>query len=353
MNSTEENLLKVLFYSPSTSTTSIQKLYDKVKHRGISLKQVRDFVNRQEAHQLYKHHKRIKHYFPIVAKRKFEILQIDLADLSDIASANKGIKYLLVCVDVFSRFALVTPLINKTAKLIIPAMNEIINLTHVKIINCDNGSEWTSKEFKKLTNNHNVEIKYVEVGDHHKLGIVDRFIRTLRESINKYMILQNTTKYIDALPDIVYNYNNSLNRGVKAKPNEVKDEDKNIIALTNQKYNKALQEEIKFNISDRVRHIVNKKTFDKGSLPKWSKTIHTIVDKSGHMYKLDNGKLYKYYELQKVNEVEQIPIVRTTKTRESMRNENRIMRNIKRTGIDLDTVVYDKRSRKQPDFYKP
>ena len=48
-----------------------------------------------------------------------------------------------------------------------------------------------------------------------------------------------------------------------------------------------------------------------------------------------------------------MPIVRTTKTRESMRNENRIKRNIKRTGIDLDTVVYDKRSRKQPDFYKP
>ena len=88
-------------------------------------------------------------------------------------------------------------------------------------------------------------------------------------------------------------------------------------------------------------------------MPKWSKTIYTIVDKSEHMYKLDNGKLYKYYELQKVNEVERIPIVRTTKTRESMRNENRIKRNIKRTGIDLDTVVYDKRSRKQPDFYKP
>ena len=38
--------------------------------------------------------------------------------------------------------------------------------------------------------------------------------------------------------------------------------------------------------------------FSKGSLPSWSSTIHKIENKNLHSYILDNGKTYKYNELQ-------------------------------------------------------
>ena len=41
-------------------------------------------------------------------------------------------------------------------------------------------------------------------------------------------------------------------------------------------------------------------------MDKWSKTIHTIVDKAIHSYKLDNNELKKYYELQLVNSSESL-----------------------------------------------
>ena len=63
MNPTEENLLKVLMYSPSTGTISVKKLYEKVKHRGITFQQVKDFVEKQEVHQLLKKPPRIKKLF--------------------------------------------------------------------------------------------------------------------------------------------------------------------------------------------------------------------------------------------------------------------------------------------------
>ena len=44
--------------------------------------------------------------------------------------------------------------------------------------------------------------------------------------------------------------------------------------------------------------------FSKGSLPSWSSTIHKIENKNLHSYILDNGKTYKYYELQKVKNVQ-------------------------------------------------
>lgn len=69
---------------------------------------------------------------------------------------------------------------------------------------------------------------------------------------------------------------------------------------------KAKAEEQIFNIGDQVRFIVNPVTFEKRSIAKWSKTIHTIIEKQGHSYILEHGKKYKYYELQCVKKSENL-----------------------------------------------
>ena len=53
-----------------------------------------------------------------------------------------------------------------------------------------------------------------------RLGIVDRFIQTLRGRIRKYMTLYKTNKYIDVLPQLVENINNSMNTGIMSIPNK-------------------------------------------------------------------------------------------------------------------------------------
>ena len=53
---------------------------------------------------------------------------------------------------------------------------------------------WINKDFKKLLRERGISINHVEVGDHHKMGMVDRFARTLREKINKYCTMYTTTK---------------------------------------------------------------------------------------------------------------------------------------------------------------
>ena len=54
INSVKEKLLNVLYYSPSTGISSAKKLYEKVKQRGITLEQVKDYISKQEAHQIFK-----------------------------------------------------------------------------------------------------------------------------------------------------------------------------------------------------------------------------------------------------------------------------------------------------------
>ena len=89
---------------------------------------------------------------------------------------------------------------------------------------------------------YNIQVNYVEVGDHHKLSIIDRVIRTLREKINKYFVMHNTTKYIDVLPNLIPSYNNSYHSGIKKIPSEVKENDDKITSLIQSKYNQAMQE---------------------------------------------------------------------------------------------------------------
>ena len=78
----------------NTQYTSIKTLYDAVKNKGIRVKnkgKVKTFIQNQESSQLFKQQKHIKHYFPITAKFKYEILQMDLVDVSDVASTNENI----------------------------------------------------------------------------------------------------------------------------------------------------------------------------------------------------------------------------------------------------------------------
>ena len=202
---TKQVLLFNLYYSPNTQFTSVRSLHDAVKNQGITQKEVKDFIKRQDTTQLFKAQKKPKHFFPIVAKHKFEILQLDLVDMSNLSTANSNYKYLLVAVDVFSRYAFVEALKNKRAETITDALDDIIGKTEPTTINSD--QEFTSHIIQKFLKERGIDTQAVDVGDHHKLGIVDRFCRTLREKLNKYMTMHNTTTYIHVLPKLVYNYN--------------------------------------------------------------------------------------------------------------------------------------------------
>ena len=52
--------------------------------------------------------------------------------------------------------------------------------------------------------------------------VAERFIRTSKTKINKYMTSVSENVYIDKLNDIVNKYNNTYHRAIKMKPADVK-----------------------------------------------------------------------------------------------------------------------------------
>ena len=75
--------------------------------------------------------------------------------------------------------------------------------------------------FKKWLQDNN--IKLYSTNNEEKSVIVERFIRTLKNKIYKYMTSVSKNVYIDELDDIAKKYNNTYHTSIKMKPVDVKD----------------------------------------------------------------------------------------------------------------------------------
>ena len=77
----------------------------------------------------------------------------------------------------------------------------------------------------------------------------------------------------------------------------------------------------------------------KAHLLKWSKTVLKIVSNTEHTYKLENGNYYKYYELQKVDDVQKIEKPPTGLSREQMKKDRTSERRFRLEGLDKSMIL--------------
>ena len=103
-----------------------------------------------------------------------------------------------------------------------------------------------------------------------KSVVAERFIRTLKSKIYKYMTSISKNVYIDKLDDIVDEYNNTYHTTIKMKPMDVKD---NTYINSSIKINNKGP---KFKVGDRVRISKYKNIFAKGYMPSWIEEVFVI-----------------------------------------------------------------------------
>ena len=89
---------------------------------------------------------------------KDNIWEVDLADMKSLSKQNKGIKYLLCAIDLYSKYALAVPLKNKKGISIVYAFDKIIKQSRKKSnkIWVDEGSEFYNRYFKKWLSSNNI-----------------------------------------------------------------------------------------------------------------------------------------------------------------------------------------------------
>ena len=135
--------------------------------------------------------------------------QMDLADLQSMKQHNDAYRYLLVCIDVFSKYAWIVPIKSKTGPALVEAFKVILSSSRkLEKIMTDQGTEFFNKVFQTLLRNEHIQLfnTYSET----KASVVERVIRTFKTKMWRYFKAKKTMRYNDMLPDLVYSYNHSL-----------------------------------------------------------------------------------------------------------------------------------------------
>ena len=202
----------------------------------------------------------------VYSQFKDNLWGVDLADMQSLSKKNKGIKYLLCAIDLFSKYTFAVPLKDKKGISIVNAFNKIIKQSNRKPnkIWVDQGSEFYNNVFKKLLSDNDI-IMYSTFNEGKSVvALSERFIRTLKNKLYKHMTATGKNVYYDVLDDVVNEYNNTKHNTIKMKPIDVKNNKRVYIDEHNEK-------SARYNVGDRVRISKFKNIFAKGYTPNWSK----------------------------------------------------------------------------------
>ena len=131
---------------------------------------------------------------------------------------NKGFKYLLNVIDVFSKYSWSIPLMDKTGKAITDAFNRITKMSNrkPKKLWVDRGTEFFNRTMDQWLKSNDVE-RYNTYNEG-KAVVVERFNRTLKSRMWRYFTANNTYNYIDVIDAFLWQYSNSRHRSIKMKP---------------------------------------------------------------------------------------------------------------------------------------
>lgn len=218
------------------------------------------------------------------------VYQMDLLDLSNYANRNNGYKFLLTVIDVYSRYAYVFPLKSKSPAEVLKHLKPEV-LTQARTMTHDSGAEFKG-EVKAYLANKNIKTYITEPDDHNKLGVINRFHRTLREKIKEAFLASKTLRYVDILEKIVLAYNTSTHRALNATPEDV--------LFGNEQ---GLDNKEKNRLSDligmRVRKLLKPQNFNskKSTLQNYSDEVYEVTGISGNKVILSDNTQHPIYRV--------------------------------------------------------
>jgi hypothetical protein len=311
------DILKEIYYDPKSGFISRDRLYEKVKDKGITRKQVSEFLDKQKVNQLYGDKK--NYYNSFVVPDKNIQWQMDIGFFKNYR--------ILFIVDVFSKWAYFETVKNETGEEVVRVLENAFKGKKPMTIFADNGKNFESKVVREYLAKNDVAIIYSQ-GRH--ASFVERLIRTIKGILQKSYKVGVSINTL--LKNINENYNNTIHRTIKMTPNEgEKEANRNKVFDAIESVAKKIPVKQELKEGDKVRIKIEKDTFDKGYTMKYSKEVYAIESKVGARYKIE-GKLYYNNQLKRVNDIDdsnELGESKEVKKRKRLRDELKIRGKLK------------------------
>ena len=193
--------------------------------------------------------------------------------MSAFSKDNEGVNFLLLVIDIFSKYGWIIPLKDKKGETVAKELKTIFKERKPEKLWTDKGKEFYNKNVKDLVELYSTE-------NEEKSSIVERWIRTIKEKMWKYFTDNNTYTYIGILPDLVEDYNNTVHSSAKLTPVEASKKKNELTVWRNLYPDRLKIHDLtpKFSVGDEVRISKKKKTFEKGYTTRWTEEIFTITE---------------------------------------------------------------------------
>ena len=179
-----------------------------------------DWLKDNETYSLHQQAHKPKKRSRVVVEGIDTQWDIDLMDMGPLAKQNDGVKFLLIAIDVFSRYLFVRPLKTKTGKEVKAALESIFEEgRQPEICRFDQGKEFSNKTVEDLLRQKN--IAFFTTQNETKANYAERVIKTLKKRIYRYITHTDKERYIDKLQDFVRSYNSTYHRSIGMPPASV------------------------------------------------------------------------------------------------------------------------------------
>ena len=259
------------------------KLYHILKGIGkpTTYNNIKKWLQKQDAFTLLQP---VKYKFKrrrIITQGIDDLWDMDLADVSNLAQHNNDVHFLLVVIDVFSRYLWVEPLQNKRHETVLQAFTNIFDKTdrRPKLLRSDKGKEFTNRWVKQFFRKHDIHAYTTK--NETKANYAERAIRTLKGLMYRYFLHNQTYKYTDVLQQLVSNYNQRPHTSLKGlsptkinKSNEAKVWKRMYVDIL--KFPKK-PKPYKFKVKDHVRISHLKYVFQRDYQEKWTDEVFIIT----------------------------------------------------------------------------
>lgn len=294
-----DKLLNDLYYKEK-NFISADKLYKTIKERfpdeKITRKMVRDFISKQEIHQITKYQKNKSNQRAILPKDYFNVVYVDLIDFTKKENKKKRniYKYLFVAMDGLSKYGFVIPLVNKTETTIVKALDGLIKSVNKNIgaIVSDNGKEFKNEKVRNFLSNRREPIKHIySLAYNPNSNIVEVLNKTIKNMLNKIFIINGNDNWIDNIDDVIKNYNNNVHSSTGYSPQYLIDnidnrDLKNKIYERLRKRTTNIKDDNQYEIGDLVRLVeINRNKLKKNPIRNTMEVFEIIKKIRGNQLK--------------------------------------------------------------------
>ena len=273
-----------------SSYRGINTLLKTFKESGekVNSKQISKWLSQQKTHVIHSQPIFKFKRNPIVSKYIDHNWNADLIEITQ-PKENNNYRYILMVIDVLSKYGWAEPLFNKEGATVKRALLKILRESKRKptILTTDAGREFTNKSLKKYLSWR--KIKHLILKDHTKASIVERWNQTIKSKLHKYLSFNKTHKFIDILPQVIKGYNHTIHSRTKFKPIDVNEQNARRVYQNLYKIRIMVQKPI-FKIKDKVRVYLPREKFEKGYFPNYSTEIFVV-------YKVYNTSPYPKYRI--------------------------------------------------------